>query len=322
MRTLDSSSRQFDRELLNKLGGGATPSTYPNLSVSLPSPRGPSLDRRSGANLQPLHVPDYKHGGPESPHNRWQGSSPSALSAISAPLRSPLIESQTMSHTQSPRRPRTNQSDNNEEQRAVYGRPGSTTEHNGYIDPELHTESNEGSNINETDREHVDDHISGTRKRRAPSPTYEDPRDHRLPGDQNDLYRRRSHQMPNSRLSPSARVLPHVGTPLTIVSSLAQSHGSHWGTSMASSATSYTSGRFSPGVLSPPADLELPRLPQLSEYHEHPGQGPSDRGQWRGEKWEADGQNALLLSMNAAGLYACECCLKKPRRFRTLQELR
>jgi hypothetical protein len=292
--------------------------------VSLPSPRDSSNDRRNGSALQPLHVPEYRHGGPESPLNRWPGSSPSALSSASAPgIRSPLNETHTINNTQSPRQHRSQHPENGEDyHHAGYGRPGSSAEPNGYIDPDLHAEENSLRGLNINDRGPAEEHVSGSRKRRAPSPTLEDPRSHRSPGNQNDLYRRRSTQMLNHRLSPPSRPQPHVGSASTVASSLAQSSGSHWGTSMASSATSYSSERISPGALSPSADLELPRLPRLPDLHEHVDPFQSDKNHYRAEKWEAEKQNTLLLSMNAAGLYACECCLKKPRRFRTLVELR
>jgi len=293
------------------------------LSVSLPSPRGSSHERRNGSSLQPLHVPDYRHAGPESPHSRWPGSSPSALSSASAPgIRSPLHDSHSINSVNSPRHQRPQHLENGEDHHGAYGRPGSSAEHNGFIDPDLHVEENSLRGLNINDRSAHDDHVSGSRKRRAPSPTLEDPRGHRSPGNQNDLYRRRSAQMLNNRLSPPARSQPHVGSASTVASSLAHSSGSHWGTSMASSATSYNSDRISPGALSPSADLELPRLPRLPDLHEHVDPSQNDKNHWRAEKWEAEKQNTLLLSMNAAGLYACDCCLKKPRRFRTLVELR
>ncbi|KAF2672651.1 hypothetical protein BT63DRAFT_450673 [Microthyrium microscopicum] len=321
LRTLHSSAQQFDRQQLSKLDGPSRP-TSSSLPNSLPSPRDLSHARRTGNTLKPLRVPDYRHGGPDSPLMRWPGSSPSALSSTTASgVRSPLFESSSIDYTRSPPYNRLVPSDGGEDRHSPYIHRNSVEHSSVFSEPDMPAEESGMKNLHLHDRTPIaEEGSSFNRKRRAPSPTLESSRDSRSSGNHNDLYHKRSMQVLNSNRSPSAR-LPPIGSTST-ASSLAQSAASHWNNSIASSATSYNSERISPSALSPSAESEYPRLPPLSAGGDQSASDNRANSQWRSDKWEIERQNTLLLSMNAAGLYACECCLKKPRRFRTLDELR
>lgn len=187
-------------------------------------------------------------------------------------------------------------------------------------------------------------------KRRASSPHRESARDERssvssAPGG-SDLYSRRSlQQLPTSRNSPVSKYGAHHGS-VSSASSYGPRNGSmasSYGLSVASSATSYTSGRLSPGALSPAIDPDLGTLsytnckalnpsPSLSagvgiqQPQAHDGVPSSIPSPYTVDSVSTR-QNSIPGPIpngipNAQGMLMCECCPKKPKKFNTQDELR
>lgn len=203
-------------------------------------------------------------------------------------------------------------------------------EENGMRDLNLNDRSPAGS-----DEYQLSTH--GGLKRRASSPPTEANREDR-PSGGNDLYHRRSAQMLVNRNSPISRFHANHGS-VSSTSSLGQrngSLGSSYGLSIASSATSYNTDRLSPGALSPSVDEFGP----VSPYSTNRSLNPSPRGSLskashhqRGLSGE-DAMQARKLSADSLahsrqnsvskiqGLYICECCPKKPKKFDSEEELR
>jgi len=90
--------------------------------------------------------------------------------------------------------------------------------------------------------------------------------------------------------------------------SFPHSIGSQWGNSIASSATSYRSEKLSPGPISP--SLEQDFVP-YSPYQD------------RSRGFESEKGSGLVQKLPQGGYaYVCECCMKKPKRFKSVAELR
>lgn len=184
-------------------------------------------------------------------------------------------------------------------------------------------------------------------KRRASSPHREATREDRTSvssstAGEHDLYHRRSMQQLPNRISPVARYPANHGSVSSASSlgrngSLASSHGL---LSVASSATSYSSGRISPTVaMSPAIDPELgcgtpfaavkslnssPR-DSISYPPPHQLRTFSESSQGDARKMSTDSMSQSRqnsISSNAQGLFICECCPKKPKKFRSQEELR
>lgn len=190
-------------------------------------------------------------------------------------------------------------------------------------------------------------------KRRASSPHRESARDERssvssAPGG-SDLYTRRSMQQLPSRNSSVSKYMPNHGS-ISSASSYGPRNGSmasSYGLSVASSATSYTSGRVSPGALSPAIDPELGGILYASSKPPNPSPGPSagiPAPQPLGQESTLDtGAHTSVENVqhsrqsgtsstptnsipngipNAQGMLMCECCPKKPKKFNTQEDLR
>jgi hypothetical protein len=176
-------------------------------------------------------------------------------------------------------------------------------------------------------------------KRRASSPPSDGAREDRASGGGNDLYHRRSIQMLANRNSPVTRPSQHPGS-LSSTASLnprgSSSFASTWNLSVASSATSYSGERLSPGALSPSADVEfgavspyaasrtanrsspssLPKAP----HHRKPLDSTQD------SKMPTPSESAVHSRQNSVSkvqsFLVCECCPKKPKKFDSQEELR
>lgn len=251
-----------------------------------------------------------RYYGPESPRSRWPAISPTALSPASTSFRSPLSETLTIDRAIiSP----TIASDHYEDLRYRRAPHRNSVEQSVFSDPEFAMDDSGLRDLNISDKSPSsigDDHFHGRRdlKRRANSPTYEEAaRDDRAQanGPYNDLYHRRSMQMLQHRFTAGGRPMPGESFSSTTSYPMSNPHsiGSQW--TVASSATSRWSEKLSPGPISPLIDAEST---QYSHYHGH---GRADHDQHRSPKLMAPG-----------GGYTCECCLKKPKRFRTINELR
>ncbi|GAB7348073.1 hypothetical protein MBLNU459_g6103t1 [Dothideomycetes sp. NU459] len=197
-------------------------------------------------------------------------------------------------------------------------------------------------NINDRNGSVSEDQL-GTKagmKRRASSPHAEAARDERssvssAPGGI-DLYTRRSIQQLPNRHSPVSRYAPNHGS-ISSVSSLGPRNGSmasSYGLSVASSATSYTSGRISPGNISPAIDPELGVLSYNAHRQLDPSPGPpsSALSHQRTFSEIPQGSAAYVPDVvmhsrqnslpNPQGIIVCECCPKKPKKFSSEEELR
>lgn len=170
-------------------------------------------------------------------------------------------------------------------------------------------------------------------KRRASSPPRE--REDRssissAPGQSEAYHRRSLHQLPN-RGSSSSRFHPNHSS-ISSASSVGIRHGSLGSSlglsSVPSSATSYASGRLSPGALSP-AEMEArfgankilnPTSPMV--HHQRTPSESTQGGSVQQPSIDsaAHSRNGSLSHMQ--GIYICECCPKKPKKFDTEDELR
>jgi hypothetical protein len=341
----ETSSQEYDKQLLSKIGGPNTPNTPTRttapslLSVSATeSATNTSLSKRNGQ-LKPLSVPERLHSALDSPVSRWPRSG--AISPGYSGFRSPVYESDAR-----PQR---------------FGSISTTggldelvslQQHRGSIDHSIFSESEFGMeesgmrdlNINDRSPAGSDEYQTGPTlglKRRASSPPTEAAREDRPTGSGNtDLYHRRSAQMLGSRNSPVSRFQLNQGS-LSSASSLSQrtaSFASSYGFSAASSVTSYGGDqRLSPSALAPPAEAELgpvspyaasrplnpsPRA-SLSRPHHQRLLSENEHPQMR--KMSTDSVfNARqeLATGRLPGAYICECCPKKPKKFDSEEELR
>lgn len=178
-------------------------------------------------------------------------------------------------------------------------------------------------------------------KRRASSPPrelyYDEHSVNSVPG-QPDAYNRRSlHHLPD-RGSPIARFQPSHSS-LSSASSYQPRHGSFGSSlgvpSVPSSATSYASGRVSPSALSPAIDPELARARTPSGSGQSLRPSPILPNPQHGRTLSSSTQSGAQSSgpesaphsrqnslSQLQGMYICECCPKKPKKFDTEDDLR
>lgn len=234
----------------------------------------------------------------------------------------------------------------------LHTRNGSlSSSHRGSYDNTMYAndefEENRMSHLNIHDRSPPgDDYSNGAKagtKRRASSPPRDVYYDERASvgsaSGQIDSYNRRSvHQVPE-RGSPVARFQPSHSS-LSSASSYAPRHGS-FGSSLSipsvpSSATSYASGRVSPIILSPVIDPELrARTPSGSGQslkpspilpNPHHGRTRTLSSSTQGGAQSSGPDSAPHSRQNSLsqlhGMYICECCPKKPKKFDTEDDLR
>ena len=161
-------------------------------------------------------------------------------------------------------------------------------------------------------------------KRRASSPPPEATREDRSTTGGNTVYHQRPappvphFQMPRSSFSPGSSF-----------SQRNASFASSYGFSTASSMTSYSEDwRFSPGALSPSADVELGPIPP---YAASRSLNPSPRGSLSRPHHQQslsgnEQPHIRKMSMDSVhsvfSAHICECCPKKPKKFDNEEELR
>ncbi|KAI9664482.1 MAG: hypothetical protein M1821_005928 [Bathelium mastoideum] len=223
-------------------------------------------------------------------------------------------------------------------------------DHGVFLDHDFHMDDSGMKDLNINDRspsltEDLAMAPKAGQKRRADSPQREPSREERPSTSSNsggsDLFHRRSMQQLQfaTRGSPGTR---HQGSVSSASSfglrngSFASSHG----LSGASSATSYNSerlDRFSPGALSPLADPDVaPTSPYASSRSLNPSPGASlsttqqqlvmseaaltQRSGAPGSDGQSHSRQSSVGKMS--GMFICECCPKKPKKFETAEELR
>lgn len=342
--TLVGSSNAYDKQLLSRIGGPSTPDSK-RQSVSSTT-FGPGMQEtaqlaqaeseRRNSQLRPLTVPTHErrqNSISESPAiARFPTSVPSS-GAISpgfsgfwehGPIDSNLLHTRNGSLSSSHR---------------------GSYDNTMFANDEM--EDSRMSNLHIHDRSpsgYSDDYNTSAKagtKRRASSPPrdlYSDERSSvgSAPG-QNDYNRRSLHQLPD-RGSPVARFQPSHSS-LSSASSYAPRHGSFGSSlgvpSVPSSATSYASGRVSPSILSPAIDPELSRArtpsgsgqslkpgPALTIPHHGRTLSSSTQGGAQSSGAESAPHSRQSSLSQLQGMYICECCPKKPKKFDTEDDLR
>jgi hypothetical protein len=326
-KALQHSSHAYDKQLLSKVGGLNTPTrtTVPPLSSSaqdLAIKTHASLHELNGQ-LKPFPVPAISPG--------YNG------------FRSPVFDSGSA-----------------ESHRARYGSistPGpfdevssqhrGSYEHNMFSDNGFGMEENRMRELNFNDRSPVesDDYLSGPKdglKRRASSPPPEAARDDRpTTSGHGHHYHRRSSQMLASRNcnAPRFQLNPSSLLSARSASQRNDSIGSSFGFSStaASNITSYgRDQRLLPNALSPLGETEFS---PASPYAANRALDPSPRGslsQLPPQRGFSEAENPQIRKMSESmlqsqqnpissripGVYICECCPKKPKKFDSEEEFR
>lgn len=296
-------------------------------------------ERRNGQ-LRPLSMPERRQTSSDSPgSSRWPPSMPSS-GAIS-PGFTGFFEHGPPENNRAQSRHPSLTFDDSASHRGSY-------DHSMFVHDDFPME--EGGmrelNINDRSPSGSEDFTLGAKagvKRRASSPPREPTREERSSvgsaSGHHDLYHRRSIQQFPNRNSPVSRFHPNHGSLSSTASSLGTrgSLGSSVGlsvSSIASSATSYASGRVSPGAMSPAID---PDLRVGTPYGGNKSMNPSpvasnpqhqrtfsESTQGGSRKMSVDSvQHSRQNSMSKMqGIYICECCPKKPKKFDTEDELK
>lgn len=341
-RSLANSSQAYDKQLLSKIGGPNT-AARPSVSSSLSSsaqeyPTAPhTIQHKLHTQLKPLSMPERLFPSSDSSGSRWTGSD--GVSPAQMSFRSPIYENSSADSfsarrhegaaTPGPFDNYDSRSHRGSYEQGIFMDNEFAMDERGMRELQLHDRSPSGS-----DEGQPGPNKAGI-KRRASSPPGDAIRDDRATTGGNDLYRRRSQQMLANRSSPVSRFNAHHGS-VSSVSSLSQrtnSVTSSYGLSVASSNTSYSGERLSP--LSPSVDGEIgPNSP----YTASKSLNPSPRGSLsrpaqylnresdaaRNRKMSSDSVNHSRQNSvtKMQGLYICECCPKKPKKFDGEEELR
>jgi hypothetical protein len=340
-RSLSTSSHAYDRNLLSKIGGPNTPN---RLSVSGgPETSGAvSPGAEPGAEQPSRHLStssasqsERRHPSVDSSTFRW-----SVSSAVSpGPFRTTNFNPENTRPTAL--RHSSFQFDDNSSHRGSYDQSIFLNE-----DPST-DDGQQMKDLNLNDRDEFQLGQKPSMKRRASSPH----RDSLLredrssvssaPGD-GDLYTRRSlQQYPNRNPFISASRFPpsHHGS-ISSASSYNPRNGSlasSYTLSVSSSTTSYASGRISPGMMSP-AILD-PELGAMGYMNAKPLSNQSPGPQHMMPPYtrtmsDTPIHNALHTPADSAppsrhnslpgvqGIYICDCCPKKPKKFTSEDDLR
>lgn len=329
-QTVQHSAEAYDKSLLSKIGSQNGSKPGPLVS----SPRESPLSRTAFSNsslkspLKPLSMPDQRFPALDSPRGRWQ--SPSSAVSPNSSYRSPYIAQYQTDSTLSPRNASSTNSDANDEMHAAVRSGRSSVDQGVFPEPDMPVDENGMGSLNLQDRSPVGGVGSKGVKRRAESPPAESPRAERTGSFSGDFYHARRVQGPPM---PSPHSSRWNGAPNSFSTnpSLMPSYGSAWTGSYASSATSFQPDRFSAGQAPSPMESDYAlaspyginrasnRSPQNGFYASimpqvnHSKVGPFDARM----PIEAP---AYQASVN--GSYTCECCLKKPKRFASMQDLR
>jgi len=330
------SSAAYDQSLLSKIGpsaaGGRRPSA-PFLSVAerAASPISSNNVGKLNGQLKPLAVPERRHSTIDSPSSRgWPPSLPSsaAVSPGFTGFRSPIYEhpESIFNRRQGSISGFDGRSQGSNEDQSMFMDSDFMEEH-GVRDLHIQDRSPAGSD------EYQDSVKAGSKRR---SPPTEPVRGERPLSGGNDLYHRRSSQMLATRDSPIHRFHErnHHGSLSSAGSSgRTGSLGSSWNLSVASTATSF-SDRLSPGAMSPAveADFGPPSPFSHSRSINASPRGSISKGLL---PREPETSHSRTLSADSGsphsrqdstskmqGLFICECCPKKPKKFETAEELR
>ncbi|CAD0109145.1 unnamed protein product [Aureobasidium uvarum] len=339
-RSLSTSSQAYDRNLLSKIGGPNTPN---RLSVSggpetsgavSPGPEPNAEHSARHLSTSSSSQSERRHPSVDSSTFRW-----SVSSAVSpGPFRNPNFNPENTRPTTL--RHSSFQFDDSSSHRGSY-------DQSMFLNEEISTEEGQMKDLNLNDRDDFQLGAKPGMKRRASSPHRDSLREDRssissAPGS-GDLYTRRSlqqQQYPNRNPSISAsRYAPSHHGSISSASSYNPRHGSlasSYTLSVSSSATSYASGRISPGMMSP-AIID-PELGAMGYMNAKPPNNQSPAPQhimppYTRTMSDTPLHNALHTPADSApqsrhnslpgvqGIFICDCCPKKPKKFTSEDDL-
>lgn len=338
-RSLSTSSQAYDRNLLSKIGGPNTPNRL-SLSGAAETSGAVSPGADSGAENSARHLStsssshsERRHPSVDSSTFRW-----SVSSAVSpGPFRNPNFNPENSRPTAL--RHSSFQFDDSSSHRGSY-------DQSMFLNEEFSTEEGQMKDLNLNDRDEFQLGAKPGMKRRASSPHRDSLREDRssissAPGG-GDLYTRRSLQhYPNRNSSISAsRYAPSHHGSVSSASSYNPRNGSlasSYTLSVSSSATSYASGRVSPGMMSP-AIID-PDLGAMGYMNAKPLNTQSPATQqimppYTRTLSDTPTHNVLQTPVDSAsqsrhnslpgvqGIFICDCCPKKPKKFTSEDDLR
>jgi hypothetical protein len=334
-KEVHTASQAYDKHLLSRIGG-------PNAGVN---------NSKFAGQLKPLSVPEHRYSSLDSPSfSRWQ-SAPSSGISPSGGFRSPYFEHASIDSAFQSRVNSVSTPDAFDDAASSYRSHRNSDDQGVFLDPEL--TKMDGLDIHDRNSSGGDDDQLGVAgvKRRASSPLSDEgpARGDRASGSGNDLYHRRSMQMLTSKNSPLVARPAQYGTSLSSTASLgpkaSSSFASTWNMSTASSLTSYSGERLSPGALSPSAEPDfgavspyaasrtLNRSPRSSLSKPTPHQNRKPSEPTLDSKMQSPTNSDMHSRQNSITNppkpkawegypHVCECCPKKPKKFDTAEELR
>lgn len=334
-KTLERSSHAYDKHLLSRIGGPRTPPVRPGETPvptsggeESPSSMQNTTSKKANGQTRTLAMPERRHSDmdartPQAGAQQWTvspGAAPpsSALSPRFSGMRSPLSEhgmERTLSH---PQRSSTMKS---EEGQMAPGRLLHTHSYDqSYPDPQESSTRSPGIqqlNIQDRSPAAADDYQQNQKtgqKRRAQSPPSDSVLDPRLPNN-GEPWQRRQVQ---SNLGRNNANMARFQTPNSLssaTSSLPQS-ASFTSTAMLSNpstATSYNSERLSPG-----AYQRAEVAANMNNMAVHPPGRIDPNNPPPIPQRRATNSNIP----RAPGLWICDCCPKKPKKFENEDGLR
>ena len=327
--TLEESSQTYDKQLLNSLGGLNAPKRG-SLSSALGTLQegqqlaSNELERRNSS-LRPLSMPERRHTSADSPLTSRLPSS----GAVSPGFTGFWSEHNLAETSRAP--PTRHSSITFEDSVSHRG----SCDHSLFLNDDYGAEEGQMSNLNIHDRSPGSPRSGSKRRASSPPREREDRSSMSSASGTSELYHRRSIQQLPHRTSPVSRFHPNHSS-ISSASSYGPRHGSLGSSlsvpSVPSSATSFASGRISPGAMSPAFDPELKlNTAYALNRHGHPNSAAPAHQRALSESMPSVGRKASIESTSHSrqgshslpqGLYICECCPKKPKKFDTEQDLR
>jgi len=309
----------YDKHLLSRIGGPHTP---PRLVGGVPiitapeetTTRPQAQFKKLNGQLHPLSMPGRQNSA-ETQQNKWAADSSPGV----ANMRSPGSE-------QGPDQAQFRQSAMARAHRESYdqGTMFGEQEYPQHGEPGM-------QELNIADRSpsasDMDQGARAGQKRRANSPPSESVLDPRLPG-ANESYARRAIQMNNASRSPQMQRNLNSPGSLSSHASMGPRNGSlasSYNMSNPSTSTSYTSEKMSPNAYHA---HELPRQGQAPMQPSHlsmvmpQNSAPQPQQSHAAPPIPQRRTNAASGMPRAPGLWICDCCPKKPKKFESEEELR
>ena len=323
-RTLEQSSHSYDKQLLSRIGGPNTPKRQ-SLSYSAGNDAQFGLHERERRNsaLLPLSVPERRHASVDSPFSaKWPSSG-----AVSPGNTSSWYEHGPPDPSRAPAAHRGSLAS---EEANTYR---DNYDHSVFMHDDFAMEEGQMSNLNIHDRSPRSPKAGSKRRASSPPRDREDRSSVSSASCYSELHHRRSMQQLPARNSPVSRF--HQSS-LSSASSCGPRHGSLGSSlgisSVPSSATSYGSGRVSPGGMSPGGDLasrggtsycasqSLDPSPKM--VHHQRTNSESTQGAKRKQSTDSATHSRSGSLSQVDGVHTCECCPKKPKKFASEDELR